>query len=96
MTVAVGVSSVDLKIGLTMVECGVAHPATCLQLGVGVEPFFTPAALLQDRGDSVKFLDTSKATPKQKADIDASRAVEDEILITRSGTIGRVIYIRGN
>lgn len=61
--------------------------------GPSIEPFFTPAALLQDRGDSVKHLDLSKATQRQRAAIAASRAVKDELLITRSGTIGRVIYV---
>ena len=61
--------------------------------GDHIEPFFTPAALLQDRADSVKYLDLSKATEKQRKAIAASRARAGEILVTRSGTIGRVIYV---
>lgn len=61
--------------------------------GPDLEPFFTPGALLQDRADSVKFLDLSAATPAQRAAIEASRAQKDEILITRSGSIGRVVYV---
>ncbi len=59
----------------------------------GVEPFFTPSTLLQDRADSVKHLDISRAQGGQREKIEASRAQRGEILITRSGSIGRVIYV---
>ena len=59
----------------------------------GVEPFFTPSTLLQDRADSVKYLDINRAQSHQREQIEASRAQQGEILITRSGTIGRVIYV---
>ena len=61
--------------------------------GENVEPFFTPAALLQDRADSVKYLDLARATESQRKSIAASRARAGELLVTRSGTIGRVIYV---
>ncbi|MBI2304720.1 MAG: N-6 DNA methylase [Chloroflexi bacterium] len=61
--------------------------------GSDLEPFFTPAALLQDRADSIKFLDLAKATKAQREDIEASRAQRNEILVTRSGSIGRVMYV---
>ena len=61
--------------------------------GDRVEPFLTPAALLQDRADSVKYLDLAKATEGQRKSIAASRAQSGELLVTRSGSIGRVIYV---
>ena len=61
--------------------------------GNDIEPFFTPAALLQDRAASVKYLDLSKATENQRKSIAGSRAQAGELLVTRSGTIGRVIYV---
>jgi len=61
--------------------------------GPNIEQFFTPSVLLQDRADSVKFLDLSTATERQRTSIAASRAQEGELLITRSGSIGRVIYV---
>ena len=61
--------------------------------GKCIEPYFTPSALLQDRVDSIKFLDLSKATGKQKILITKSRGEEGELLVTRSGSIGRVIYL---
>ena len=61
--------------------------------GSNIEPFFTPSVLLQDRADSVKYLDLSTATERQRDSIAASRALEGELLITRSGSIGRVIYV---
>ena len=66
---------------------------TDVRKGDNVEPFLTPAALLQDRVDSAKFLDLSKATENQRKSIEASRAQVGEILVTRSGSIGRVIYV---
>ena len=69
------------------------HLETTRREGTGVEAFFTPASLLQDRADSLKFLDLSKATKAQRKEISSSRAEEGEILVTRSGSIGRVIYV---
>jgi preprotein translocase subunit YajC len=58
-----------------------------------VEPYFTPSAILQDKRDSVKWLDLSKATAAQKAAYAAVRVQKGDLLVTRSGTIGRVAYI---
>ena len=49
--------------------------------------------MLQDKRDSIKWLDLSKASSKQHRDFNAVRVVEGDLLITRSGTIGRVAYI---
>jgi len=61
--------------------------------GKDVEPYYTPSAVLQDRRDSVKWLDLSRATPKQIRDFDQVRVERGDILITRSGSIGRIAYI---
>ena len=66
---------------------------TLIKSGKNIEEFYTPAALLQDRSDSVKYLDLSNATTTQKSKINASRAKEGELLITRSGSVGRVLYV---
>jgi len=61
--------------------------------GPGVEPYYTPSAILQEKSESAKLLDISLATTKQLATIDAVRVHRGDIVITRSGTIGRVAYI---
>lgn len=61
--------------------------------GLQTEAYYTPSAVLQDKRDSVKWLDMSRATPKQKRDYDAVRVQTGDLLITRSGSIGRVAYI---
>ncbi len=61
--------------------------------GSKVEPYFMPTAVLQDKQDSKKYLDLSKATQKQLKSFDAVRVMEGDLLITRSGSIGRVAYI---
>lgn len=61
--------------------------------GTNVEPYYTPSAVLQEKSESAKLLDISKATEKQIKIINANRAKRGEIVITRSGTIGRVAYI---
>jgi len=66
---------------------------TSCKEGLHIEPFFTPAALLQDRADSVKYLDLSQASTRQREQIEASRAKHGELLITRSGSIGRVLFV---
>lgn len=61
--------------------------------GTTVEPYFTPSALLQDRRDSVKWLDLARATKNQKRAFNAVRVKHGDLLITRSGSIGRVAYV---
>jgi type I restriction-modification system DNA methylase subunit len=63
------------------------------EMGPGVEYYYTPSAILQEKADSAKMLDVTKATAKQKATIDAIRVKRGDIVISRSGTIGRVSYI---
>lgn len=61
--------------------------------GPSVEPYYTPSALLQEKSESVKLLDISRASKKQLATIKAIRVFRGDIVITRSGSIGRVSYI---
>lgn len=59
----------------------------------GVEPYFTPTAVLQERLDNAKLFDTGRASKSQVAAIAAIRVRAGDIVITRSGTIGRVAMI---
>jgi hypothetical protein len=59
----------------------------------GVEPYFTPSAVLQERRDGAKLFDIRRATKAQAATIAAIRVHKGDILITRSGTIGRVAFV---
>lgn len=61
--------------------------------GESVEPYFTPSAVLQEKGDSAKLLDLSKASDRQLSALEAVRVYRGDILITRSGSIGRVAFI---
>lgn len=61
--------------------------------GLEVEPYYTPSAVLQDKRDSVKWLDISKASDRQLAAFDKVRVRHGDLLVTRSGSIGRVGYI---
>ncbi len=61
--------------------------------GPNVEPYLTPSAVLQEKGDSAKLIDVSKASLNQLRMIAAIRVRRGDIVITRSGTIGRVAYI---
>lgn len=61
--------------------------------GKGIEPYYTPSALLQEKSESVKLLDVTKASKKQISTINAIRVYRGDIVITRSGSIGRVSYI---
>lgn len=59
----------------------------------GVEPYYTPSAVLQEKSDSAKLIDVTRASQKQLATIDAIRVKRGDVVITRSGSIGRVAYI---
>jgi len=60
--------------------------------GDRVESYFTPSAVLQDKGESAKLLDLSKASQRQLDALSAVRVYRGDILITRSGSIGRVTF----
>lgn len=59
----------------------------------GVEPYFTPSAVLQERADAAKLFDIRRANPAQASTIAAIRVQAGDIVITRSGTIGRVAFV---
>lgn len=61
--------------------------------GTNVEPYFTPSAILQEKADSVKYLELSRATKKQLHDFAIVRLKRGDIVITRSGSIGRASMI---
>lgn len=63
------------------------------EIGPNVEPYYTPSAVLQEKFDSAKLLDVSRASTNQLRTIAAIRVYRGDIVITRSGTIGRVTYI---
>ena len=63
------------------------------KLGENIEPYYTPSAVLQEKGESAKLFDLSKANKKQIRAINSLRTKRGDIVITRSGTIGRVAYI---
>ena len=64
--------------------------------GETVEPYYTPSAVLQEKADSVEWVDVSRANASQLRTIRAIRVYQGDIVITRSGTIGRVAYITQN
>ena len=60
---------------------------------VNTEPYYTPSAILQEKSDSVKLIDVTRATMRQLEIIRAIRVNRGDIVITRSGSIGRIAYI---
>lgn len=58
----------------------------------GLVPYLTANAALELRRLTVKWIDPQKATAKQKAYMDMLKVEEGDILISRSGTIGKVTY----
>jgi type I restriction-modification system DNA methylase subunit len=61
--------------------------------GDSVEPYFTPSAILQEKAESRKYLDLSRATKNQLKTIEKLRVHRGDILLTRSGSIGRVTMV---
>lgn len=61
--------------------------------GPSTELYYTPSALLQERSESAKIIDVSRATQAQSRTIAAIRVYRGDIVITRSGSIGRVNFI---
>ncbi|MFC6998792.1 N-6 DNA methylase, partial [Rufibacter roseus] len=61
--------------------------------GPNIEPYYTPSAVLQERGQGAKLFDISIASAVQTKALNAVRVHKGDIVISRSGTIGRVSYI---
>lgn len=62
--------------------------------GKGIRKYYTGTALTQLRGENVKYLDENKATKNQRKQLEELTIRKGYILITDSGTLGRVIYAR--
>lgn len=60
--------------------------------GESIVRYFTGNAVTQTRGENIKFLDLNKAKPRQVKQLEQLRLSRGMILITRSGTVGRVVY----
>jgi type I restriction-modification system DNA methylase subunit len=61
--------------------------------GADVVGYYTPSSMLQDKRDSVKWIDLKPATAKQLSDFAMVTVHEGGLLLTRSGTIGRLAYV---
>lgn len=61
--------------------------------GPGILRYFTGNAITQTRGENIKYLDLNRAKPIQKKMIDKLYLHRGQIVITDSGTVGRVVYI---
>jgi type I restriction enzyme M protein len=59
--------------------------------GANVVRYYTPAALLQDQAESVKYLDLGKASARRRREIERHKLGRLDLLVTRSGTVGRVL-----
>lgn len=57
------------------------------------EIYYTPSAILQGKPDTIKYLDLSRANKKQLDTIKSLRLKRGDIVISRSGSIGRVSFI---
>lgn len=60
--------------------------------GPGIVPYYTGNAATQARGENVKYLDLGKASAQQLRMIEQLYMRQGMILITDSGTVGRVVY----
>lgn len=58
----------------------------------GLTPYLTANGALEQRRMTVKWFDMSRATKKQKDYVEMLRVKHGDILISRSGTIGKVTY----
>lgn len=58
-----------------------------------LEAYYTPTAILQEKSESAKYIDIKKADKKQLYTIACIRVRRGDIVISRSGTIGRIAYI---
>ena len=63
--------------------------------GDGILRYFTGNAITQTRGENIKYLDLNKAKPAQLRMIQKLYLKRGMILITDSGTVGRVVYTTG-
>ena len=62
--------------------------------GPGIRRYYTGNAMTQTRGENIKYLDENKADKKTRRDLEALTVHAGWILITDSGTLGRVVYVQ--
>ena len=60
--------------------------------GPTIRKYFTGTALTQLNSDNVKYLDSANASPQVKKQLDALTIYRGYILVSDSGTLGRVTY----
>ncbi len=60
--------------------------------GPTIRKYFTGTALTQLNCDNIKYLDSAKASPQVKKQLDALTIYRGYILVSDSGTLGRVTY----
>jgi len=60
--------------------------------GENIRKYFTGTALTQLNSDNVKYLDSSKASTQVRKQLDALTIYKGYILVSDSGTLGRVTY----
>ncbi|MBR4986578.1 MAG: N-6 DNA methylase [Proteobacteria bacterium] len=60
--------------------------------GPNIRKYFTGTALTQLNSDNVKYLDSSKANPQVRKHLDDLTIYKGYILVSDSGTLGRVTY----
>jgi type I restriction-modification system DNA methylase subunit len=58
-----------------------------------LEIYYTPTAILQEKSESAKYIDVKQADKRQSATIASIRVKRGDIVISRSGSTGRVAYI---
>ena len=61
--------------------------------GDGIVHYFTGNAVTRAKGENIKYLDLKKAKPHQIRQIEKLYLRRGMILITDSGTVGRVVYV---
>jgi len=62
--------------------------------GDGILKYYTGTASTQNKGENIKYLDFNKANNAQKKQLQQLKIYKDWILITDSGTLGRIIRAR--
>ncbi|MDN4614996.1 N-6 DNA methylase [Leifsonia sp. F6_8S_P_1B] len=63
------------------------------EAGKEVVGYYTPSAMLQDKRDSAKYVDLARANAKQLRNFKTVTVREGDLLLTRSGSIGRLAYV---
>ena len=61
--------------------------------GESIVRYFTGNAMTQTKGENIKYLDLKRAKPQQLRHIEKLYLRRGMILITDSGTVGRVVYV---